>query len=197
MILALATLGATSHTQASIILTLPTISTTGSLQITEDINFQITTTGFFQAIILDEWVVSNFSTHTIGGSPYFTPDSIEYEINGSLQTVGIQGILDNWAGFISDATPNDGSLIFDHVIEVTVGQVLTIKAGNYTFGPGLDMVESGFNPQGNQTFSGNVFLVDGSLNRVSDTVALAVPELSQTLLLGFGGIVMMLCRRRI
>jgi hypothetical protein len=51
--LALLTLAATS-TQAAIIVTLPTVSTAGSIVFTNDINFTFTTAGTPGALILDE-----------------------------------------------------------------------------------------------------------------------------------------------
>jgi MYXO-CTERM domain-containing protein len=108
---------------------------------------------------------------------------------GALLTVGFTNFFDNWNGTVAGFTPGDGILGFGFAA-VNAGDIFTIVSATYTTAPG---VVANFNPQANQTFTGNTFLTDTSLGRSSNIVA--VPEPSSALL-GLSGLATLALRRR-
>lgn len=177
-----------SRVNAAVIVTLATPSTVGSIEITQDINFTITTAGSVRGFVFDEWVTSDGLQNGIAFG--FTPNALSYSINaGATSTTTISALQDNAGSSTFALTPNDGYLFFNP-LSVAVNDIFTVKAGTYTLA--VNSTPSGFNPQANQTFAGNTFMIDGVGGRMSaDTSAGAVPEASRALLLlgGFGALV--------
>jgi hypothetical protein len=101
-------LNTASQSHAAIVVTLPTPSVAGSIFITNDITFTITTAGSVRGIIFDEWVTSDGSASAIGGSS-ISPISLSYTLNsGPVVSVPLQGFLDNNALIVYQVTHNDG-----------------------------------------------------------------------------------------
>lgn len=143
-----------------------------TLQITHDIDFTITSTGFAQLLVFDNWVgTSDGTLSQIADSP---PSLLSYRIDGgATQSVPISGLLDNnhTAGSINST---DGFLWFS-AISVVEGQTLTILAQTHTFG-GVNS----FNASTKQVFTGDVFLsTTGGLMRSSPVSLSSVPEPSE------------------
>ncbi len=166
-----------------IVVTAPTASSNGSFQITTDITFAITTSGTAHVFLLDEWVTSDNSWTFSNYSP-----DLQISVNNGASGAYAGRFADNFNSFGFQLSPNDGYLVTNAVISVTSGDNVTLKAGTYSLGS----VE-GFNPQANQTFTGNMFLTDVIGVRLSDIVAL--PEPSTFLLMLSAGLVMSPIRR--
>ncbi|MDB6070588.1 MAG: hypothetical protein JWL81_1759 [Verrucomicrobiales bacterium] len=180
---------------SAIVVTLPTATVAGSLVITQDINFTITKAGFLQALVFDEWVTSDGAGNVIDGAA-FTPRPLPYSLNGGLPTgVNFNFLLDNAAATSSDVTPNDGFILFN-ALSVALNHSFTVKAATYTIAAGS--MPSGFNPQTQQTFTGNAFLGTGAGQRLSANtpVGAAVPEPGSLGLLALGGLAAATRRRR-
>lgn len=183
--------------RAAVVVTLPTSTATGSIVFTEDITFTITsevggTPGF---IVFDEWVISDGSRSAIAlTTPYF---DLVYSLNGGPTrrfAMNYAGLIDNYAGTTNSVTPNDGYFGARDLFPLAGGDVLTLKAATYTL-PITDITS--FNPQANQTFTGNVFLINPFGYALSDTVSVgSVPEPSCPLLMMAGLGALTLRRRR-
>ena len=175
---------------AAIVVTLPTATVAGSIVITNDINFTITTAGLVQIVVFDEWVTSDGSNSAISGSAI--APGIAYSVNGGSPAAGIPILfLDNGNGTALDLTANDGFLAFLSS-SVAVNDTFTLKAASYSIAAGS--LPPGFNPQGSQTFAGNAFLTDAPGNRLSANAA--VPEPGTTLLGALAGLALLRRRRR-
>ena len=155
----------TSSAMAAIIVTLPTPTTAGSIQITQDITFDITTSGTAHFLVFDEWVNSDSSFNSIAVS-----GSLVIDVGGVASPDNFYYIYDNEVTSPS-ITAKDGVFQFNGR-PVTDAQTLTIRSGTIVI-PAQST--TGFNPQGQQTFTGNVFLANGSLSRISDIVPLGLP----------------------
>lgn len=193
-------LSAATQSQAALIVTLPTASTAGSIVITHDINFTITSAGQATVMYFDEWVTNDGARTTVDPAKV-SPASLIYSLNGgSNLTVDWNptgAFADNTNLGYGSVTVNDGYLQWAgySAIEVAVNDVLTIKAATYTLAAGS---LPGFNPQANQTFTGNAFLGDFSGNlRSGLTPVGSVPEPSCALLLTGALIPLSLRRRRL
>lgn len=144
------------------------VNTTGaSFQITSDIHLPIIKTGLIGNLILDEWVKGD------GGSQTVTISSapLKYQINGGPLVSSFGALTDNAFAATNAITLNDGLLTFK-ALNVTAGDVFTIKAGSWT--TFVSQSAAGFNPRAAGTFTGNVFLVGYEGIPMSATVA--VPE---------------------
>lgn len=178
--LVLAAMSATSA-DAAVIVTLPTVSTAGSMVFTQDINFIITSTGgYVFNVVFDEWVTSDGSRTNLD----LSPSLLSYSLNGGApETVALSILVDNNNFAAGDITPNDGSINFPLGVFTTLGDVFTLKAATYTLA--ANSLTAGFNPQADQTFTGNAFLVTtskGGSRRSANTSVGAVPEPSRALL---------------
>lgn len=177
-----------SLADAAVIVTLPTATTTGSLEFTTDISFTVTTAGGARSLTFDEWVTNDGSLTSIG----FPAGSLGYTLNGgSLQTVSLVALIDNRAGTSGSVTPNDGSLTSGTIV-VALNDVVTVKAATYIIPMGDP--PAGYNPQVNQTFTGNVYLTTGGGTFLAVANS-SVPEPSCALLL-LGGLGTLASRRR-
>jgi hypothetical protein len=197
-LLALAALTASS--QAAIVMVLPTATTAGSIQITNDITF--TFTSVFSppsnpSIALDEWVTSDGAA-TILFPTSFQP-TLQYSLNGgpTLSTTFL--FQDNIGITAVGYTPNDGRILLNNIVgpaPVPVGGTFTLKATTIVLPAGLSV--TGFNPQANQTFTGNAFMLANLGGRITGDASVggAVPEASSALLGGLSVLGLALRRRR-
>jgi hypothetical protein len=170
---------------AAIIVVAPTGSSTGSFQITDDITFTITANGSLQYFVFDEWVAMDAGQTTQSLSPF-----LSFTINGSPFTEGSQ-LMDNIGFNLGETTPNDGLLIINSPFSVLTGDTVTLQAGTYSIGSAV-----GFNPLATQTFTGDIFLTNGSGVRLSDNATAAIPEPSSAALILGVMSVFALARRR-
>lgn len=174
---------------SAIVVTLPTATVAGSIVFTQDINFTITAAGLVQALVFDEWVTSDGTQRSIGGAA-FTPRPLTYSLNaGSATGVNISVLNDNLAGTATDLTANDGYIFFNSLLpSVGLNDIFTVKAAAYTIAAGS--MPSGFNPQTQQTFTGNAFLgnPEGARLSANTPVGAAVPEPGSLGLLALGGL---------
>jgi hypothetical protein len=168
---------------ADIVVVAPTTSTPGSLHITADITFTITTAGLGRVFVFDEWVSSDGGTD----SSLFSP-AMSISINGNLPGAYPGGLVDNNLAS-GQWTPNDGFIIVDSSFSVIVGDTVTLKAGTFS----LEAVPR-FNPQATQTFTGNMFVTSASGIQLSNTVA--VPEPCDLVLGLTAGVAGLFVRRR-
>lgn len=168
---------------AAVIVVAPTGSTPGSIQITSDISFNITTSGAAKGFNLDEWVVSDGRQNASACNP-----SLAISLNGGTPGAFPGLFYDNLAGTANDVTANDGFFYLTNPIAVTAGNTLTLKARIYSLGTLID-----FNPQATQTFIGNMFVVDSSGFRLSANTF--VPEPSALALCSLGALALLRRRR--
>ncbi len=145
---------------------------TGSLEITHDIEFTITTSGFTSTLVFDNWVgASDGGLNAVLDNPAAL---LSYRIDGgTTQTTAINGLYDNHHALgLIDQT--DGFLLFSS-ISVVAGQTVTIPAQTHTFSGNSD-----FNGNAVQVFTGDVFLSTTSGAVRSSAVSLSsVPEPSE------------------
>jgi len=180
----LALVSLANQATAGIIVVAPTNSTSGSLQITADITFNITTAGSGQLIIFDEWVTSDGSQAFANLAPH-----LSISINGASPISRFGVIVDNLGFTQGQVTANDGYIFLNSSFSVSTGNTVTLKAATYNIA-----AISGFNQQASQTFIGNMFVADGNGNRLSNPVA--VPEPSGLALVLTVGVAGLFLRRR-
>lgn len=176
--------------RASVIVIAPTASVAGSFTITQDITFTITTgvTGGSLIFVMDEWVTSDGSQTFSSFSP-----ALSLAVNGgAAQPYSANYFVDNYDFTGTAATPNDGYFFTQVSPALAINDTVTLKAATYTISAVPD-----FNPQATQTFTGNMFVVTGGNNKVSNTVSLAVPEPASITFLAAGGLALFARRRRI
>ncbi len=182
-----------SFSNAAVIMTAPTSSSTGSLQITEDITFNITTAGPVRYLVFDEWVSS--SDGSLTGTPNPAPPvpaiPITFSLNGGADTTAgpFINLIDNVDTTLLSITPLDGVFLFGTNIAVTSGDSLVIRAGTFT----LPLVAN-FNPATTQTFTGNTFLTTPT--GLALTGSTPVPEPSTGLLVGLMSVILFSYRKR-
>ncbi len=178
-----------SRAQAAVIVLAPTASTPGSFQITNDITFTIGTAGNALVFVLDEWVTSDGAPQNL--SP-FSP-GLSVSINGGAPaSQGTGNFSDNFTNTVGALTPNDGLIFLNTSFAVSIGNTVTLKPATYSLG-----ALSGFNPQGNQTFTGNMFMTNSGGVRLSNIVSAGpAPEPSTCALLLLGGLGAAARRRR-
>lgn len=127
---------------------------TGTIQITTDVSFNITSTDGAVSLIIDEWVNSD------GGPAAATMDDLSYQINGGpIKLTTGTAFQDEASITQGNITPNDGLIAFDS-IAVSAGDILTIKSGSFDF-PGHVAMNAGLLG----TFTGDLFLVNASTQR--------------------------------
>ena len=174
---------------AAIVVDLPTPSSNGSLQITQDISFTVTVGGQMQSLVFDEWLANDGN---YDGIDFTLP--ISYTINGgSVMNINSYRLADNTLGFFGGSvTADDGHLIFASAVSLLAGDVFTLKAGAYTLPQGS---YPNFNPLADQTFTGNVFLANSSHVTMTALTPVEVPEPTRAVLL-IGGMILTMNRRR-
>jgi hypothetical protein len=162
------------HVTAAIVVNSPTTNSTGTLVITEDIVYTITTSidgGAPFGLILDEWTTSNtdlVTTYTDLQTP------LVFMLNGSIVTsVTSTGLGDNVTSPNNDFTIHDGFFIVYTRPQMVIGDQLTLKAGSFVLSK-TNSSQGVFNPQATQTFTGNTFITGSNAVRISNVVA--VPE---------------------
>ncbi len=189
VLVALASAG--THARAVIIASgdLNVTGGTGTLEITEDIDFPITASGTASILIFDEWSVTDGNSTLLTDNP---AASLSYQINGGpVLTTPISQLRDHLNASNGAVTPNDGLLAFSG-FSVSVGHTLTIKAQTITFGG-----SNAFNPAVKQIFSGFVFLTGPSAAQLSEAVDLAtVPEPAESAVILGGGLLAFAAWRR-
>ena len=177
---------------AAIVVTGPTTNTTGTLVITQDIVYTITTNisaGAPFSLVLDEWTTSNadmVTTYTNLSTP------LVFMLNGSIVTsITYTGLGDNVTSPNNDFTIRDGFFIIYTIPTMVTGDKLTLKAGNFVLSK-TNSSQGVFNPQATQTFMGNTFITNSNAVRISNVVA--VPEPGSAVL-GLTSCVLLLARR--
>lgn len=162
------------ESRAGIIVTLPTATVPGSLVVTEDVEFTITSPGDVDVIVFDEWVAADAFTDTI--LPANIGPAIAYSLNNGPTVLANQkGLFDNLSASLYDVTANDG--FWGAAIgSVLLSDVVILKAATYTLAAGS--LPAHFNPAAAQTFTGEAFLTDPFGNRLSGNTSVggAVPE---------------------
>jgi hypothetical protein len=174
---------------AAVVVALPTPSSNGSLQITQDISFTVTVGGQMQSLVFNEWLVNDGN---YDGIDFTLP--IAYTVNGgSVMNVNSYRLGDNTLGYFGgNVTADDGHLIFASAISLLTGDVFTLKAGTYTLPQGS---YPNYNPLADQTFSGDVFLANTSHVAMTALTPVEVPEPTRAVLL-LGGMTLTMSRRR-
>lgn len=193
--LALVTLSSASA-DAAVIFTLPTPTVDGSIVITQDINFTMTTAGGPLFMVFDEWV-TNDGTRNLFSAASISPN-FSRSVNGGATGTSIWDQIQDNNFALNDVTLNDGYLKIGTTVGLTAGDVYTVKAATYTLAAGSLPV--GFNPQAAQTFTGEAFLAGASLNRLSANTSVgAVPEPSRAMLTlaGLGGVALRRRRKQV
>ena len=169
-LLALATVAALTHQANAAIIVTPN-GATGTVSVTQDISFTITTASSNAAIVFDNWVSASDGSMTTAG---FYNAGMVFQ-NGSASGYTNVLLTDNLNFTFNEFTPTDGFFSLAN-FTVATGDVITLKAGNYTYTP----FSAGFTPGGVlEAFTGNMFMAsmaDGA--RISDNVSAgpAVPE---------------------
>lgn len=154
---------ATTH--AAIVVVAPTESSAGSFVITDDITFSITTSGSASFFVFDDWVATPDSQTSVSFSP-----ALSLSLNGGGSFTENGAFYDNVGFPIGNLTANDGFIQIYSPISVVEGDTVTLKAGAYVLSLG-----AGFNPLTNQTFTGDIFVANGSGVQLS-SVQTAIPE---------------------
>ncbi len=159
---------------AAIIVTAPTSTTPGSIQVTDDINFVINTNipnAYTFYVVFDEWVGTsdgNYTASTMSGSSPFA-------LKGVTPGYVYSAVYDNFATTYSTLTPKDGmwEAGWGTSISFVPGDIFTVKSGTYVLPP-----TASFNPQTTQTFTGTAFLINAvGYTRISADVTIPpVPE---------------------
>lgn len=171
--------------RASLVVTAPTSTTTGMLQVTAPITFTINSSDTLYAFVMDDWVTSadaNKTSSTLSSALAFT-------LNGTATSASCT-LYDNEAASFGALTPRDGTLYTGGIAAVAAGDKITLAAGSYA----LSMTAN-FNPGTTKTFTGNLFLIGADAVRISDIVS-AVPEPSTWWLTGGGMLGFGLAARR-
>ena len=151
--------------QASIIILAPTQDNKGSVEVQENVTFNVTTSGTIFGIYLDELV----TTSTRFKNPTDISPQISFSLNGGMNQLTSGGFADNIASDFNNVTKNDGYFTLNSGVNVAAGDTLTLFKAKYTI-----KESSNFNQEATQTFNGQMFLVDGSGNRLSEFTS--VPE---------------------
>ena len=144
------------------------------LTITQDISFNITTTGDLTVIGLDEWTTNDTTQTSV---TVLVGQEISYVNNGTPGTIKLARLFDNYTNSQGILSENDGILFFDQ-IQVTAGTTFVLKAGSFEFGSSSNfntLLSDGF------TFTGNTALATSSIGRLSEN-GVSVPEPSAALL---------------
>jgi hypothetical protein len=164
---------------AAIVVGGPTTTSTGTLVITQDIVYTLTSGGFPAALVLDEWTASNGESITTY-TDLLTP--LKFTLNGSpVTTISSTGLGDNVTSPNNDFTIHDGFFIINGIPRVVAGDQLTLKAGSYVLSK-TNPAQGVFNPLATQTFTGNTFLTNSAAGRISSN-GQVIPETSSALLL--------------
>lgn len=174
---------------AAIVVVLPTATEDGSLTFTEDITYQITTSGGLSGIFFDEWVTDDGEIDAImlAGTVNVVNNGVPGTISGPMVLIDN---LSTGAANPGDITPNDGSIRFMEMVSVTEGTSFTVLAQSIVLPAGS--LPPDYNPGVSQTFTGGTYLADSDGNIIS-----GVPEPSGVLLTGLGASLMLLRRRRL
>lgn len=155
-------------------------SSQATMTITAPITLDITTSGTAIYLVFDEWVPA-----PNGGGTNVRPDptsqTFDISNNGTQVNPTFTFLNDDTLAF-NDLTSRDGILGFSGVV-VTAGTSLTIAPASYTF-----TSASFFNPAVNGlNFTGDVFLINSSFQRLSGITPVPEPSGVLMLLAGFMG----------
>jgi hypothetical protein len=166
-------LGTGTSAPAAVLVVAPTLTATGVLTITEPINLQATVAGSFYYLVFSDWVQTSDGNTT---ATVVSPD-IAFSVAGVAASDSAFLYNNNRGG--PGFTLRDGYLAFSlGVPAAAVGDIISFPAGSYSLR--ADRSNS-FNQQTTQTFTGNVYLVNSSNQKVSNTVA--VPEPATALIM--------------
>lgn len=173
---------------AAIIVIAPTATEAGSLQITDDIHFTITTELSNDAFtfVFDEWVTSDGSFTTSAIAPDF---AIKIN-NGSIYNYSSVTYNDNLTVNNGVGTPNDGYILVDSSLSLALDDVVTVLAGTYSIASAENS-----NQGATQTFTGTMFMTNSSAEQISDFVVVPEPK-ATTILFGIAALSVTYARRR-
>ena len=144
---------------------------TGQFQFLTDYTFTLTTPialndGVY--LVFDEAVTTVDAGITSVSSKAGTPLQLRM---GATDYTRPFSLYDNYGGTVGALTPKDSFILWTSPASLSSGETLTLKAGTYTVNGSAQ-----FNPEYNsKSFTGNLFLMNGSANAISDNVS-AVPE---------------------
>lgn len=164
--------------RAAILITAPTTTTTGSLQITAPFTLTISTAGDLRLIALQNLVATGDGTDN---ASIMTP-ALAYSINGVAQANTATALNDNIGFTYGSINPRDGYLNLALNPLLAVNDKVTIQAGTYVLS-----ATNNYNPLTTGTFTGGLFVADDYGTRISDIVpAGVVPEPGTWALVGVG-----------
>lgn len=155
-----------------------------TFEITTDIHVNITqnAAGTFVLFVFDDWVTSDGARTDLPLNP-----QLAFSLNGSNFSYPAS-LGDNLSVSLKSISSGDGFAYIVTPRTLVVGDVLTLKAGSYTFSGDTE-----FNRTTAKTFTGKLFVADNDGTMLSQLTS--VPEPSAALL-GLLGAGLMLRRRR-
>lgn len=149
----------------------------GQIQLTEDLNFNITSNGFVSIFAFDD-IVDFDGSFTFGG-----PLDLSLLLNSNPVSSELVDLFDNLNNTVGDLNSSDAYLPFRSFgeIEVTAGSVLTWEAGTWN-----NLGGAGFNPQYDNLgrFNGNIILTDFSGSKLAEAQVIPEPSALGLLLIG-------------
>lgn len=143
-------------------------SPTATFTITQDITFDVTTSGAAAFLVFDEWVISDANGDGVDVAP---TANLTFSLNGGSPDVRFAAsIIDNAVSDMIDISANDGWLEFLS-FDVTAGDTLTISSTTYTL-----TSNPGFNATIPSVFTGNLFITDTSGNQLATLTIVPEPS---------------------
>ncbi len=181
--------------EAAIVIHGPTRTTTGTLEITQDLVYTITTNltggGGPWALVMDGLMpagsIDSGSTYSDLSSP------LVFLLNGNpLGGIWYTSLLDNVTGGSNSTSKGDAFFYILDTPNLVAGDKLTLKAGSFILGT-TSSIQGTFNPLSSQTFTGDTFIVNVGAVRISNLVPAPEPG---SALLGSASCGLLLLRRR-
>ncbi|AEP29760.1 PEP-CTERM sorting domain-containing protein [Brumicola nitratireducens] len=151
----------------------------GVLKLTTDYRFEVTSAGIVRIMVFDEWAVtSGIRRLSILSGPF------SLLVNGVDAGVAAAGMYDSFSFTSNDVSPADTYMYWNNNISVTIGDILTIKAGSWD----LSAI-AGWNTNVSGQFDGELFLTDDvGVKRTGNGVAVPEPSTLAILALSLIGL---------